>query len=253
MKIIGIIQARVGSSRRPDKIFADINGKPLIEILITRMRAVKKIKKLIIATTEEKEDDQLEEWSIRNNISCFRGSKENVLSRFYYCAIKHQADIVVRITGDDPLKDPFVTNHAIELLLKDDNLDYVSNTIKPSYPEGIDIEVFRFNALKKAFNLATKESDLEHVTPFIWRNKNIFKSLNFTDKEDFSNLRLTVDYEEDLIVISAIMKKFKNQPLISYNNVINFLIKSPEITSINSNIIRNEGYIKSIKLEEKNE
>ena len=247
MNIIGIIQARIGSSRRPNKIFADINGKPLIEFLIARMEAVNKINKLIIATTEEQEDDKLEEWSIRNNISCFRGSRDNVLSRFYYCALKYQADIVVRITADDPLKDPFVTNHAIELLLKDDDIDYVSNTIIPTYPEGIDIEVFRFNALKMAFNSATKESDLEHVTPYIWRNKKIFKSLNFTADEDFSKLRLTVDYEEDLFVISSIMKKFNNKPLVSYNDVVNYLIESPEITSVNSNIIRNEGYIKSIK------
>lgn len=253
MKIVAIVQARMGSTRRPGKVLADIHGKPLLGRLLDRLNATKLLNEIVVATTINNEDDILVEWLLSNNIKFFRGSEEDVLDRYYQCAHQFNADIIVRITADDPLKDPGVINHAIEMYLKNDSADYVSNTIIPTYPEGIDVEVFSFNTLHKAHGLATKKSDREHVTPYIWRNREQFNLLNFSAKIDMSSFRLTVDYEEDLTVVIAIFGHFLEQPLIGYQDIVEFLNNSPNVAAINSGILRNEGYMKSLVNENKNE
>ena len=214
MRIVAIIQARMGSTRRPGKVLEKIHGKVLIDYLLTRLRAVKEFDDIIIATTSNKADDILYQWASENDTKCFRGSEENVLSRFYHCAKENNAQIVVRITADDPLKDPNVISHAINLLLEQKELDYVSNTIKPTYPEGIDVEVFTFEALKRSFKSAEKKSDLEHVTPYIWNNPQKFKVHNFEASSDTSDIRLTVDYKEDIEVMRKILVEFIDHPLV---------------------------------------
>ena len=129
----------------------------------------------------------------------------------------------------------------------------MSNTIDVSYPEGIDVEVFRFSALERAYKGAVKQSDLEHVTPYIWSNPDSFNLLNFCAKEDNSDIRLTVDYEVDLQVVEAILYHFKDNPLVSYQDIVTFLRGSANISAINSGILRNEGYAKSIIDEDENE
>ena len=252
MKVVAIIQARMASTRRPKKVLVEILGKPLIEHLIIRLKAVEKLDEVVLATTEQSEDDILAEWARSNNVTCFRGSQDNVLSRFYHCAVKCKAEVIVRVTADDPLKDPAVIGHAIELFLREPKLDYVSNTIRPTYPEGIDIEVFSFWALEKAYELAIKSSDLEHVTPYIWRHPKDFQLLNFEAEKDLSDIRLTVDYQEDLDLVSEIMVYFKDQPLIGYQEIVNYLKYSPEIAAVNSGRLRNEGYLQSLINEEEN-
>lgn len=246
MKIVGIVQARMGSSRRSGKVLAKICGKPMLEHLLTRLNASQKLHSIIIATTLETNDDILVRWCKANGVEVFRGSGDNVLSRFYHCALTYNADVIVRITADDPLKDPQVIDYAVSALMNDEELDYVSNTIDISYPEGIDIEVFRFTALEKAYKGAVKKSDLEHVTPYIWSDPEKFKLLNFYANENNSDIRLTVDYEVDLQVIEAVFSNFKSNPLVSYQDVVAFLRGSADINSINSGILRNEGYVKSV-------
>ncbi len=250
MNILGIIQARMGSTRRPKKVLAKIQGVPILQHLLNRIKGSSEINKIVIATTEEPDDDILVEWCLDRGLDIFRGSAENVLSRFYQCASYYNADIIVRITADDPLKDPVVIDYAVNKLKKDKNLDYVSNTIDPSYPEGIDVEVFRFKALEIAFKEATQKTEIEHVTPYIWSHPEIFGIENFYADEDMSKFRLTVDYEKDITVISAILSHFKSDPLVGYKDIVKFLKNHPEIAEINSNIMRNEGYHKSL-IEEK--
>lgn len=249
MRVVAIIQARMGSTRRPGKVLEKVLGEPLLGHLLVRLRSVKEIDDIVIATTAHESDDVLFQWTSLNDVKCFRGSQDNVLSRFYDCACENDAQIIVRVTADDPLKDPVVVSHAIKLLLNQSDLDYVSNTIKPTYPEGIDIEVFRFEALQRAFNSAKKKSDLEHVTPFMWRNPEQFRLHNFQTALDFSSVRLTVDYEEDLEVVRKIFDNFKDHPLVTYQEIVGFLNNHPEIAEINANIARNEGHNKSIERE----
>lgn len=249
MRVVAIIQARMGSTRRPGKVLEKILGLTLLEHLIIRLRAVEEFDDIVIATTDHESDDVLCEWASCNEFKCFRGSEDNVLSRFYHCACECNAQIIARITADDPLKDPQVIRHAIKMLLKHPDLDYVSNTIKPTYPEGIDIEVFTFDALERAFHSAVKKSDLEHVTPYMWNNPEEFRLCNFEASIDTSNVRLTVDYEEDIEVMRRILHRFSNSPLVPYQKIVKFLNNHPEITKINGGINRNEGYNNSISRE----
>lgn len=249
MRVVAIIQARMGSTRRPGKVLEKICGKTLLEHLLVRLHAVKELDDIIIATTNNESDDVLYQLAYQNNIKCFRGSEENVLSRFYHCAREYKAKTIVRITADDPLKDPEVISQAINILLDYSDLDYVSNTIKPTYPEGIDVEVFTLEALQRAFNLAVKKSDLEHVTPYIWNNPHEFKVHNFEAPSDTSHFRLTVDYEEDIEVVRRIISKFFDFPLVSYQSIVEFLRDHPDISKINETFTRNEGYRKSIAKE----
>jgi spore coat polysaccharide biosynthesis protein SpsF (cytidylyltransferase family) len=244
--IVAIIQARNGSNRLKGKIMKDLaHGVPLIGMVVKRARETSLVGLVVVATTENPEDDRLVQWCNENKIEVFRGSEENVLDRYYKCAIKHNAEIIVRITADDPFKDPKVNDRAIKLLI-DNNYDYVSNTISPSYPEGLDIEVFTFAALKNAYENAVLESEKEHVTPYIWKNKDKFKIFNFAHSENISHLRWTIDYEEDLEFVRHICRKLDNSNSFLMKDVMKVLKENPEITKKQKNVIRNEGYMKSV-------
>ena len=252
MKIVAIIQARMGSSRRPGKILVNILGKSMLDHLLIRLKSIQKLDEVVIATTENTEDDILLAWGADRDIKVFRGEQHDVLSRFYQCSVKFEADVIVRITADDPLKDPEVINHAIELYLKNPGADYVSNTIIPTYPEGIDVEVFSFQALYKAHILAVKKSDREHVTPYIWRHPSQFKVMNFSDTTDNSLIRLTVDYEEDIQRVALIINHFKDNPLVGFQEIVSYLDTLGDSSLKQSNIARNEGYISSREKEDLN-
>jgi spore coat polysaccharide biosynthesis protein SpsF (cytidylyltransferase family) len=251
MNIAAIIQARTGSTRFKNKTFAELEGKPLLWHIINRIKKAKHIQDIIIATTTNKEDGKIEDFAKENNIKIYRGSENNVLDRFYQAAKKFNVNIIVRITADDPFKDPKVIDKAIEIFLKE-NYDYVSNTVKPTYPEGIDVEVFSFSSLKKAWNDAEKISEKEHVTPYIWKNPNIFKTYNFEYKEDLSNLRWTIDYKEDYEFAKEVYKRlYKKDKIFYMEEILELLKKEPELSKINQDIVRNEGYQKSLEEDKK--
>lgn len=253
MKIVGIIQARMGSSRLPGKVLADVHGRPMLKWLLDRMHSVKLIDEIIVATTLSPEDDGLVNWLCENNVKYFRGSESDVLERFYECAKKHQASLVVRITADDPLKDPGIIAQAIAMIANDPEIDYCSNSINPTYPEGLDIEVFRFSALEKSFQEAQLSSEREHVTPYIWKNPELFKVASLEFDQNLSYWRWTVDKADDLQFVRAVYQEFINQPLVPFTEIISFLERNPKIVEINiASAIRNEGYLKSLSLE-KNE
>ena len=251
MNIVAIIQARMGSSRLPGKILKEINGKSLISILIDRISMSKYLNKIVIATTNSKLDDQFVKWvSLNLNISIFRGQENDVLDRYYQCAKLYKADVIVRITADDPLKDAIIIDKAISLLKQNPKLDYCSNTIKPTYPEGLDVEVFKFEALYKAWHFSTLPSEREHVTPYIWKNQKQFSLKNFEYKDNLSDWRWTVDRNEDLCFVKEIFKNFSTDFLINYEEIIKFISNNPSLIGINSNFKRNEGYLKSTSEEQ---
>ena len=225
LNIIAIVQARMGSTRLPNKVLLDIAGVPLIGRVINRIKFCNSIDDIVLATTKNSEDDQLVDWAINHGVKVFRGSQDDVLDRFYSCAAKFKADVVVRITADDPLKDSSIINMAISMILSDEEVDYVSNTVNPSYPEGLDVEVFRFRALEATFHEADLGSEREHVTPYIWKNPHKFTICNFQMVPDLSQWRWTVDRPEDLEFIRRIYENFKGNPLISYKKIIDFLKK----------------------------
>jgi len=251
MKIVAIVQARMKSTRLPGKVLAEINGRPMLDLLLTRIKAASLISETIVAIPNEPTDDVLSDWLEKNGIAYFRGNTTDVLERFYMCALRNNADLVVRVTADDPLKDPEIINYAIQCMLDNPEFDYVSNTITPTYPEGLDIEVFKFSALKNAFFNAMLTSEREHVTPYIWKHPELFVAHNFISQRNLSSWRWTVDKSEDLLFIRTVLAYFKDQPLVSYLKVIQLLDSEPNLLEINTKkTFRNEGYIKSI-LEDK--
>ena len=239
MKVIAIVQARMGSKRLPNKMLSKIGNKPLIEILLDRLSKAKKINKIILATSVSKNNDTLVEVVKKLGYKFFRGSEENVLERFYLAAKKYNPEVVVRITGDCPLVDCHLVDKTINNYLNN-QVDYVSNTNPPTYPDGLDVEVFSFKALELAYQKAETASDLEHVTPFI-HNSKLFKTNNIENSEDLSMLRWTVDEQADLDVIREIYKYFNYNVDISWKDVAYLNFKNPEIFVGNSNINRNEG------------
>ena len=243
-----IIQARCGSKRFPKKIFANINGRPMISILCERLKTCKKANSLIIATTTNAEDKTIEDWGRLENIKVYLGSEDDVLGRFYDCSLKFSLTHIVRITADDPLKCPQIIDDYITVLTNSD-YDYVSNTIEPTYPEGLDIECFTFSALEKANTLAKLKSEREHVTPCIYKNPSVFKVKNIKHSKDYSNVRLTVDYLQDLKIIKHICSQFDTLTF-TYEELLNEIISKPEIyNNIQNSIQRNESYLKDIKNE----
>ena len=244
----------MGSTRLPRKVLADIAGKTMIERIVERVKAARSVDEIVVATTKSREDDVLSGF-VENIPECgiFRGSVDDVLERYYQCAELHHADIVVRVTADDPLKDPQIIDKAVQLLSDDSSIDYCSNTIRPTYPEGLDIEVMRFSALQRAYFEAKLLSEREHVTPYIINHPELFKNHNFENDWDLSSWRWTVDKPQDLEFMQHIFEAFRDSPLVPYQDVITWLENNPEIMQINAGTVRNEGYLKSLKTEANNE
>ena len=238
-----IIQARLGSSRLPKKVLQNIDEKnTVLYYVIEQVKSSKKIEKIIVATTNLKEDDQIKDAVIKLGIECFRGSEKDVLDRYYNCAKQFKFDTIVRITSDCPLIDPQIIDEIIENF--NSNIeDYVSNTLENSYPKGLDVEVFTFSSLEKSWRESTLPSHREHVTQYI-RNNNYFRIKNYKNKQDFSRIRCTLDRKEDLEFIRQIIKRIKKRP-ITLKDIICVLSEEPDLIKINENIDPNEGLNKS--------
>ena len=238
MKIVAIVQARMGSSRLPGKVLKNIVGKSVIELLLSRLKQAQLIDEICVATSVEKENDLLCERLKELKVEYFRGSEQDVLGRFYEAACARNADVVVRITGDCPLVDPEVVDAVVRMFL-DHDVDYVSNIDPPSFPDGLDVEVFKKDMLNIANAQATSIFDREHVTPLI-RNGNVNK-MNFVSSEDHSDFRLTLDEQEDLSVLRDVFEHFSPDIYFGLPKVVEYLTENREKVALNATYKRNEG------------
>ena len=239
-QVLVIIQARYNSTRFPGKVVKKINNKTILEILIKRLIKSKYISKIIVACSKNQKDKTIINVCKKIGINYFSGSENDVLDRYYQAAKKYKALNVVRITADCPLIDPKIVDQVIiNFFLK--KVDYASNVNPPTFPDGMDIEIFKFSALKEAYTKAKLVSEREHVTPFIINNKK-FKKFNLQNVEDNSSLRLTLDEKEDFILIQKLIKSFKNNFHFNLKNILDLYKKNKKFFSINSHIKRNEGY-----------
>lgn len=248
---LAILQARMSSTRLPNKVLKEVNGIPLLKYECERLLKSQKIDKLIIATSIDKSDDAIESFAKENCIDVFRGSLDDVLSRYYECAkeFKEKVEInklnIIRVTGDCPIIDPKVIDEVIEYFETND-CDYASNTLVPTYPDGMDIEICTFEALEIAYNEATFKSDREHVTLYIKNNKK-FKKINHKAKNDFSHLRLTVDEQSDFDLIKNILENlYPKNKNFTYLDIVSYMSQNPYLFIINSTIKRDEGLDKSL-------
>jgi len=241
-----IIQARMGSSRLPNKTMKLIDEKiPMLEQVIDQIKFCKEFDKIVVATTTNKEDNQIFDFVKKLEIPCFRGSEKDLLDRYYMCAKNFSLKTIVRITSDCPLIDPEITDKIVSEF-KSNKYDFTSNTIKRTYPRGLDVEVFSFTALEEAWKNANLPSEREHVTPYIKKSNNQYLCLNVENTNDLSNLRLTVDREEDFKLIRIILSEISTRPILM-DDIIKLLKRKPELIEINKKINSEEGYLRSLE------
>jgi spore coat polysaccharide biosynthesis protein SpsF len=248
MNIIAIIQARMNSTRLPNKVMAEISGHSLLYYVCYRARKAVTVNDTVVATTTHVSDNAIAEFCRQEGIPCFRGSEEDVLDRYYQAAKVFGADVIVRLTADCPLLDPAVIDRVVGVFRAGD-YDYVSNTIEVSYPDGLDAEVMKYTTLERAWREACLKSEREHVTSYIWKHPELFRVMNVKNEVDYSTIRWTVDEPEDLAFIQQIYEHFGSPPECSWQEVISFLRENPRLASINDAFQRNEGYAKSLREE----
>ena len=235
--IAAIIQARMGSTRLPGKVLKNINGSSLLEFQIERVKKSKNISDIIVATTTNSDDDEIEKFCLQRGIAFYRGSENDVLSRYYECAKIYNIQTIARLTADCPLIDPVLIDKVIDLYIES-NVDYTSNTVPPETsfcPDGSDVEVFSFKSLEKAYKEAYKQEDREHVTFFFWKdNSNGFKVNQLSNMEDWSNYRYTVDYDKDFKAVKMIYREIKKRNIFGHvNEIVDILKTRSDIRDIN--------------------
>ena len=248
MKVLAITQARYGSTRLPAKILKEVGGMPLLEIHLRRILQSKLISELKVATTPEEGAVYITAIADKLGVGYHKGSVDDVLDRFYQTALPQKPDYVVRLTSDCPLIDPEIIDLVIKTCIEG-GYDYVSNTLIPTYPDGMDTEVFKFSALKRAWEEARLQSEHEHVTPYIKKNSSVmggslFSSFNVRAAVDRSELRMTIDEPRDFELIKTLIENVGIDKHCS--DYIAYLDANPDVRDINSSIMRNEGYAKSL-------
>jgi spore coat polysaccharide biosynthesis protein SpsF len=234
--IVAIIQARMGSTRLPGKVMKELQGKSVLQHVIDRVSKVNALNEIIIATTKHPIDDVIVDEALKAGATVYRGSEEDVLSRYYEAALESHADIIIRITSDCPLIDPILLSEILEFY-RHNKYDYVSNTLRRTYPRGLDVEVFSFSSLKKACDEAQHSEYREHVTPYIYNNSETFKIHDFSSRENFSQYRWTLDTIEDWILIKEIYDAlYKNNEVFSWKEAVELMEQKPYLTEINAHV-----------------
>ena len=250
-----IIQARMSSTRLPGKVMIKVDKKnTLLDCVINQLQSGKEIKNIVIATTDQEEDDIIAEFAKKRAIKYFRGSMKDVLDRYYQCAKKFNFSEIIRVTSDNPLIDYEIVDTVVEHF-KSNNYDYITidrpqiSTFHQTYPWGYNVEVFTFSALENAWKNAKLLSEREHVTPYFYKNNEIFKQTSIENSEDLSRFRCTVNTKYDLELIQKIYSIVKKRPIL-LSDVIKLLKINPELVKINAHV-KADGYLRSLKEDKK--
>lgn len=238
MNIVTVIQARTGSTRLPNKVLMPLAGKTLLERMIERVQWSELAGKIIVATTEEKSDDVIQEICEKNNFRIYRGSTEDLLDRHYQAAKLFNADAVVKIPSDCPLIDFRIIDKVIDYFIKNsEKFDFVSNLHPATYPDGNDVEIMHFSVLENAWKNATRKLEREHTTPYIWENPDKFRIGNVeweTGLNYSMSYRFTIDYPEDYEFIRRVYDElYHKNPKFSLTDILKLLEEKPEIKKIN--------------------
>lgn len=248
--IYAVVQARMGSSRLPSKVMLILCDRPVLWHVVNRVGKSQRIDRTIVATSGSKDNDVIREFCLDNGIECFSGNENDVLDRYYqamkYAGVKDD-DLVVRITADCPLIDPVVIDEVIEHHLRK-NADYTSNCIEPTFPDGLDCEVFNASVLRQAWANARLQSEREHVTLYIRNHPELFKVESYKANKDFSNLRWTLDEQEDYQLIEQIYcELYADNGEFGMQDILRLFEATPSLALVNSRYTRNEGLAKSLR------
>ncbi|MDV2583345.1 glycosyltransferase family protein [Alkalibacillus haloalkaliphilus] len=238
MNVVAIVQTRMGSTRLPGKVLKPVLSKPLLEYQVERLRRTECLDQIVIATTTQAEDQTIVDFSKELSIPYYRGSEEDVLSRYVEAANHYDADVIVRITSDCPIIDPQVIDQVVSYYLENHHdYDYVSNTLQRTYPRGMDTEVFSKNLLEKVSKLAETQSEREHVTAYILKRSDQYKVKNIAHSENHSDNRWTVDTVEDFQLIKKIIEHlYPKDPHFTLEDTLKLLKEYPEWKKINAHV-----------------
>jgi spore coat polysaccharide biosynthesis protein SpsF len=235
MRVVAIIQARMGSTRLPGKVLRDIRGASMLARVVNRTRQSELLDEILVATTTEPMDDPIVSACQMLETPVFRGNQEDVLDRYYRAAGASRAEAVVRITSDCPLIDPQIVDRVVGAFLAE-KPDYASNTLIRSYPRGLDAEVMSMAALTKAWSQSRELYQRAHVTPYIFQNPSLFRLLPVKGEEDFSDYRWTVDTPEDLALIVAVYARLGDRENFTWGDVLRVLTREPGLVSLNNHV-----------------
>lgn len=249
MKIVATVEARMASTRLPGKVMKNILGKPVLELLVERLKMVELISDIVIATTINKSDDIIEGFCKKIDVKCFRGSEEDVLKRVLGAAKSVDADLIVEITGDCPLIDPDIVRECIKLFLKGD-YDYVSNgCLEKTFPDGLAVQVFPVKVLEEVNELTKDPVDHEHVSLYVYKHSEKYKLKNYKAKGElcWPELAITLDTPEDYKLIKKIYEELypMNNRFTAYD-VVRFLKSNPELIAVDSDAMRRDNYMNCI-------
>ncbi len=240
MKIVAIIQARMGSTRLPGKVLLDLAGKPLLERVVQRCRRAAELAEVIIATTDNVAGDPIAELCAVRHWPCFRGSEDDVLDRYYQAARWSKAETVVRITSDCPLLEPEVIQRCVREFLEPPPVDYAGNGLPPlTFPRGLDVEVFSFAALERAWHEDGNPAWREHVTPYIYRHPEVYRLRAVVNDVDYSDMRWCIDTQEDLALVRNIYEAFGTDGF-SWREVVTLLQQNPQWLELNRAVVQKE-------------
>ena len=242
--VLGILQARVSSSRLPGKVLKPILGRPMLLHQLDRVRRARSLDALVVATSTEPDDDAIETLCASAGVGCFRGSLNDVLDRFYQAARSYDAQIIVQLTGDCPLADPALIDRVVEFFVTG-GFDIAGAA--PSFPDGLDVAVFRFAMLEYAWTHAVRPSDREHVSQFIVRQPERFRVRGYESDVDLSHLRWTVDDPEDFELVRRIYEAlYPANPAFTTKDILDLLAAQPALSELNRRFRRNEGLERSL-------
>jgi spore coat polysaccharide biosynthesis protein SpsF len=237
LKVVAIIQARMGSTRLPGKVLLDLAGASVLSRVLERVRRADSIDEVVVATTDKPSDNVIAQECLRYQIPVFRGQEEDVLDRYYRAAVSAKADVVVRITSDCPLIDREITDKTVQAFLAE-RPDYASNCLVRTYPRGLDTEVMTLRALERAWREATQSYERTHVTPYIHENPRKFKLLSVTGEADHSGHRWTLDTPEDLELIRSVYARLNQRNQFSWRDVLDLLQREPELAELNRSVVQ---------------
>lgn len=250
VEVLAILQARVSSTRLPGKVLEPILGEPMIVRQVERVGRARTLDHLVVATSVDVSDDPLVRVCEQHGIDVCRGPLEDVLSRFRECAARFSPAHIVRLTGDCPLADPELIDRLV-LFHVEGGYDYSSTALQPTFPDGLDAEVFTSATLESTWHSATLSSQREHVTSYIYTHGERFRLGSLKSDVDRSALRWSVDEPRDLKMVREVYSRlYAGNPRFGYSDVLSLLDEHPEIAEINSGIARNEGYAKSLREDE---
>lgn len=235
MKVVAIIQARMGSTRLPGKVLRDIGGMTMLARVVRRVQRAQRLTQVVVATSTEASDAAIVEACNRLGVPVAQGSESDVLDRYYQAAREFQADVVVRITADCPLIDPEVSDKVVAAFLRE-KPDYASNTVERTYPRGLDTEVMTITALERAWREAQEPYQRVHVTPYFYQNPELFRLWFVTEAEDYSQYRWTVDTPEDLAFVQAVYARMGNRDDFTWREVLSLVQRDTELTEMNADI-----------------